>query len=80
MQQSTSGDVANGDINVIVLNDIDEKEAGEETILGSSRAIMYMGSDGLGHGTTQSPNIAQKDLHDLYAYSLGLALAPNNET
>jgi hypothetical protein len=35
-----------------VLNDIDEKEAGEETILGSSRVIMYMGSDGLGHGTT----------------------------
>ncbi len=52
MWQSTGGDVANGDINVIVLNDIDEEEAGEETILGSSRAIVYMGSDGLGHGTT----------------------------
>jgi len=28
MWQSIGGDVANGDINVIVLNDIDEEEAG----------------------------------------------------
>jgi hypothetical protein len=52
MWQNTSGDVTNGDINVIVLNDIDEEEAGEETILDSLRAIMYMGFNGLGHGTT----------------------------
>jgi hypothetical protein len=52
MWQNTGGDVANGDINVIVLNDIDEEETSEETILGFSRAIVYMGFDGLGHSTT----------------------------
>ncbi len=52
MWQNTSGDITNGDINVIVLNDIDEEEVGEKTILDSLRVILYMGSNGLGHGTT----------------------------
>ncbi|CAK9271489.1 unnamed protein product [Sphagnum jensenii] len=83
MWQSTGGDVENGDTDVIVLSDTDEEEAGEDTVLGSSGAPVYMGSDGLGHGTTQSPNIAAEDLHDLHdlhAESPGLALAPDRET
>jgi hypothetical protein len=38
-----------------------------------------MESNGLGHGTIQSPNIVAKDLHDLHVESPNLALIPNSE-
>ncbi|KAH8939688.1 hypothetical protein BDL97_15G048700 [Sphagnum fallax] len=77
MWQNSGGDVANGD-NVIVLSDSDD-EAGEEPVLGSSGASVYLGSDAMGQGNSQSPNIAAEDLPDLHAESPGLALATENE-
>jgi hypothetical protein len=79
MWQNTSGDVANGNTYVIVLSDTDEEEAGEDIILGSLGALVYMGSNGLGRGTIQSPNIVAKDLHDLHVKSQSLALIPDSE-
>jgi hypothetical protein len=77
MWQNSGGDVANGD-NVIVLSDSDD-EAGEEPVLGSSGASVYLGSDAMGQGNSQSPNIAAEDLPDLHAESPGVALATENE-